>query len=244
MRALLFLALSFWWSPAWATDLHAPWHQLLGQYVREDRVDYNGWSAHKQSLARLKDYVASLESVDPSTLSRDEAMAYWINLYNATTVRLILDHYPVESIKDIGGFLRSPWKKDLVTVAGEDLTLDGIENDILRPRYDDPRLHFALNCAAVSCPPLAGFAFTGARLEEQLERVTREAVTDPFFVELRDGKLYVTKLFDWYRDDWEDVRAFLARYRPEDRAVILDADVDLEYNDYDWKLNALAPPPK
>lgn len=244
MRALLWVALSLWSLPAWASELHAPYDELLERYVHEDRVDYNGWWAHKQSLAQLKEYVVSLEAVDPSTLPRDAEMAYWINLYNATTLRLVLDHYPVESIKDIGGFLRSPWKKDLVTVGGSDLTLDTIENDILRPRFQDPRIHFVLNCAAVDCPPLAPFAFTGPGLDDQLERVTRDAMRDPRFAELRDGKLHLTKLYDWYGDDWEDIRAFVARYRPEDRAAILDEDTELEYNDYDWKLNALAPPPK
>jgi len=214
-------------------------------------VDYNSWSAHKQSLAHLKQYVASLEGFDPATLTREDEMAYWINLYNATTLRLILDAYPVDSIKDIGGLLRSPWKKDLVTVDGRSLSLNEIENDILRPRFQDPRIHFALNCAAVSCPPLAPFAFTGDKLDQQLEQVTQAAVVHPAFVSLDSSgdrvRVQLSKIFDWYAGDWEEgggVRGFLARYRPSDRALLLDADSRLEYNDYDWKLNALVPPPR
>ncbi|NNM33274.1 MAG: DUF547 domain-containing protein [Gemmatimonadetes bacterium] len=242
MTAIL-LAVALLWTPAAGSDLHADYDALLSTYVKDGLVDYDGWYAHKKSRRQLMDYVARLESTDPGALSRDEALAFWINLYNATTLRLILDNYPVESIKDLGGFLSSPWKKELVTVDGEELTLNEIENDIIRPRFQDPRIHFALNCAAVSCPPLAPFAFTGAEISEQLDQVSQQALQDERFVRIeRDGdevRIHLTRLFDWYEDDWENVREFLATYRPADRAVLLDEDAELKYNDYSWKLNAL-----
>jgi hypothetical protein len=158
-------------------------------------------------------------------------------MYNAVTVRLILDNYPLKSIKDLGGFLKtSPWKRDLVTVAGRKLSLDEIENAIIRPEFGDPRIHFALNCASVGCPPLQPRAYRAADLPAQLDHACRQALNDEGWVRVDGDEIHVTAIFDWYGDDFRhdggSVRAFIDRYRatplPEGK---------ISFMSYDWSLN-------
>lgn len=231
--------------------LHAPYDSLLCRYVDERGVRYRAWQASEADRRGLQSYVHGLESVDPASLDHDQALAFWVNLYNAVTLDLILDHYPVESIRDIGGEQEDPWERTLVRVAGRDLTLNEIEHGILRPRYEDPRIHFALSCAAKGCPPLASHAFVGARLQAQLEAVTAAALDDSAFVDVSacrggEGTIRISRIFEWYARDWDGVggvRAFLARYRPGDRERLLDARCELDYHEYDWALNDASPVP-
>ncbi|KAA3660845.1 MAG: DUF547 domain-containing protein, partial [Calditrichaeota bacterium] len=144
-------------------DIHASYDMLLKKYVAEDGVRYEQFHATKSDVKALNKYVKSLENLNPRNMQKAEALAYWINLYNATTLKLILDNYPLESIKDIGGLLSSPWNKKLVKVNGRELTLNQIENEIIRPEFKDARIHFALNCAAVGCPPLTNSAYVGSQ---------------------------------------------------------------------------------
>lgn len=230
-----------------AEALHDDYDTLLERYVVDDRwVDYPAWHQSEEDRGRLERYLDEMAAVEASALDRDEALAYWINLYNALTLDLILDHYPVTSIKDLGGVLTSAWEKELVEVEGRALTLDQIENDVIRPRFEDPRIHFALNCAAVSCPPLPSFAYTASLLESQLERVTRRAVRDPAWVDLQrcqtygKGTIRLSKIFDWYAEDFggeAGIRRFLARYRPEEKLPLQNEGCRLDYLDYDWSLN-------
>ncbi|HET9887233.1 MAG TPA: DUF547 domain-containing protein, partial [bacterium] len=158
--------------PCRATDQspdHSAFDGLLHRYVVPTGVDYRTWSQNKEDRSALRSYLATLAQQAPSRLERSEALAYWINLYNAATLSLVLEHYPVASIKDIGTALSSPWKKKVVTVEGQRLSLNEIENDIVRPSFLEPRIHFALNCAARSCPPLRNEAYLGPQLESQLE---------------------------------------------------------------------------
>lgn len=236
-----------------ADDLHRDFDRLLGRYVVEESyVDYAAWHASDEDHARLDAYLQTLQELDPRDLDRDGELAYWINLYNATTLDLILDHWPVASIKDLGGLITSAWEKELVEVRGRPLTLDEIENDVIRERFDEPRIHFALNCAALSCPPLASAAYVGKRLEEQLEAATRRTVNDPRWVDLRrcrsygKGTIRLSKIFDWYAEDFggeAGIRRFLARYRPESTLPLENEGCSLEYLDYDWSLNRPPGPP-
>jgi hypothetical protein len=227
-------------------DLHAAYDSLLGLYVDETGVRYEEW-ARSDHRFDLKDYILRLEAVEPDTLSRDEALAFWLNLYNAVTLEVVLDHYPIQSIRAFGVGDAAIWEKELVTVAGRPLTLNEIEHGIVRAEFQDPRIHFALNCAARSCPPLAPTAFTGAKLEEQLEAVTHAVVNDPAFVDISGcrtgrGAIRLNMIFEWYAADFEkdgkSVRDFLARYGPQHhRQALLDESCDLVYDDYDWALN-------
>ncbi len=232
-----------------ATISHETFSTLLGRYVVDDRwVDYAAWKADESDHARLESYIEGLGAIDPAALDEKDRLAYWINAYNAVTVDLILDHYPVASIKDLGGVFSSPWKLPLFQRGDQELSLDAIENEILRPQFAEPRIHFAINCASVGCPPLAAEAYEGERIDEQLDAAVARVVHDPYWVDLSgcqaaygSGKLVVSKLFDWFSGDFggeAGVRNFLARSLPEQRFVLQNTQCSLEYRDYDWSLNA------
>lgn len=212
---------------------HSEFDGLLRRFARPDsgRVDYAGLAAE---VARLDAYLARLGEVDLARLGRDAQKALLINAYNAFTLRLILDHYPgIESIKD----LSSPWKAKRWQLAGELLSLDDIEHGLLRPIYGDARIHFAVNCASIGCPPLADFAYVGPELDAQLDLVTRAVLNDPRYARVEVDAVRVTALMNWYGPDFGDVEAFVAKYRDD-----LPRDAQVKFLDYDWHLNDVAPP--
>jgi len=223
---------------AQASTLHIEYDALLKKYVRELRLDYAGWVANDKDAGALEQYVLALTELDPASWSPDEQLSYWLNLYNAATLRLVLDNYPMDSIKDLGGFMKkSPWNRKLVTVAGRDLTLNEIENDIIRPEFQDPRIHFALNCAAIGCPPLNAGAFFAGTLSEQLDTACRRALNLDPWVRVEESRVYVTKIFKWYGDDFTQdggsILEFISRYRDTPIA----GHPDIKILDYDWSLN-------
>ena len=212
---------------------------LLAQYDRDGRVDYAGF---KRDENRLDAYLNVLAATDPDSLTRDEQFAYYINAYNAWTIKLILSGYPgVKSIKDLGSLFQSPWKKKFVQMKDGLVTLDHIEHDILRPRFKDPRVHFAINCASKGCPPLLAEPFTGDRLDQQLNSVTRRFINDPGYNRLEGDTLYVSRIFKWFAEDFNhDVVGFFSAYA--DGALKKDLtekrpQIQVKYLDYDWSLN-------
>ncbi|MBX3495093.1 MAG: DUF547 domain-containing protein [Parvibaculum sp.] len=237
---------------------HRPWGELLRTYVvvppPADRgaaphfVDYAGLKAGKTGRAALSAYIESLEAVDPATLPRDEQFAFWANLYNALTIQVVVDHYPVASIRDIsispGLFARGPWGKKLVRVAGRDLSLDDIEHAILRPEFGDPRVHYAVNCASWSCPDLSPEPYEGATLDAQLDAAARRYVNSPRGVEFRGGRLTVSSIFSWYKKDFggteAGVLAHLRKYAEPELAAALAKATRVSSYDYDWSLNDAA----
>lgn len=226
--------------PVWAGDDHALWGELLTKYNQNGRVDYKGMQTDE---AKLNAYLAHLEKINPNTLERPGALAYYINLYNAWTVKLILSKYPnLKSIKDIGTLLKKPWKIDLIPLDGKKVTLDHVEHDIIRPRFKDPRIHFAVNCAALSCPPLWQTPFQGATLDEQLDQATTQFINDPQSNYLKGDTLYVSRIFKWFKKDFQnDVAGFIRRYAQGDLKMALDTlkgDPAVKYLDYDWNLNS------
>lgn len=225
--------------PDAAVRFHGEFDRLLQRYVAGLSVDYAAWSAGGEDHQALGRYVDGLASLDPATWPEQDGLAYWINMYNAVTLRLVLDNYPLDSIKDIGGFLKvSPWKRELVTVAGRKLTLNDIENEIIRPTFGDPRIHFALNCASVGCPPLKDEAYMPGSLSDQLDESCTLALNRDGWVRVDGDKIGLTKIFDWYKDDFEtdggSVEAFINRYR--DKKVSLD-NGHVSFLSYDWSLN-------
>lgn len=220
---------------------HSVYSTLLAKYVSPAGVDYARWSESAEDRGALAGYLATLQRVRPSTLERGDALAFWINLYNAATLNLVLDHYPLKSIKDVGGPLSSPWKKEVVSVEGKRLSLHQIENDLIRPSFLEPRIHFALNCAARSCPPLRAEAFEGASLEAQLQEQTSgffaNATTN--FVDER-GVLHLSKLFEWYSSDFREAKGsvveFVAPYFPAIGASS-GKEFPIQHEEYDWSLN-------
>jgi hypothetical protein len=228
-------------------SMHSAFDTLLQRYVSEAGVDYAAWHANESDRQGLKDYIASLEQTPISQLEeqaggRDIALAYWINLYNAATLNLVLDGYPTTSIKKLGGLFSSPWKQDIVEVEGEKRTLNEIENDIIRPRFEDPRIHFALNCAARGCPPLRAGAFVAENLDAQLEEQTRAFLGNPKqnWID-EEGNLRLSKILDWYKDDFVkeagSVQAYVRPYMTKPGEAGPDEETRVKHLDYDWSLN-------
>jgi hypothetical protein len=229
---------------------HSAFTELLQAYVDEaGQVDYAALTAQRDSA--LTPYLQQLAETDPSNLDRDARLAFWINAYNALTLKLIVDHYPVESIKDItpaGGpaipKLNAPWFVKVGEVGGQMRTLDEIEHEIIRTRFDAPRIHFALVCAAVSCPRLRREAFTGAELDVQLDdqahgflhtRTKNQIPAD-------DGTIRLSRIFKWFEEDFgentDDLQRYLAPYfEGAVQAKLQAAAYDVGYLDYDWTLN-------
>ena len=219
-------------------------------------VDYDCFGARRNELGA---YLAALGAVDRGAFAgwpESEQLAFLINAYNAWTVELILTAWPeLESIRDLGSLLRSPWKKTFIPLLGETVSLDDIEHGIIREpgRFDEPRIHFAVNCASIGCPALRREAYRAERLEKQLEEQTRQFLGDRSRNRLRGDTLEVSSLFKWYRGDFESgwrgatsLRDFLALYAAalglteKEVAALRDGDLDIEHLDYDWRLNAPA----
>ena len=211
-----------------AAPSHNTFDALLKKHVDTDGgVDYAGM---KRDHAQLRTYLQTLQSAPPQkSWSRAESLSYWINAYNAATLDLILDNYPLESIQDLDG--GKPWDVKRVKLGEQTYSLNQIENDIIRPRYREPRIHFAVNCAAKGCPPLRNEAYTAAKLERQLEEQTRRFINNSQHQKLAGNTLTVSKIFDWYGSDFENLQAFIGKYRD------LPSDVQIQFGDYDWSLN-------
>ena len=210
---------------------HSQWDKLLKKYVdNEGMVNYKGF---KKDEAKLGEYLQKLSEKNPTDdWSVQELLAYYINLYNAATVKLIVENYPVKSIKDIDG----AWTKGRVAVGDKMLSLGGIENGILR-KMNEPRIHFAINCASISCPKLLDVAYTAAKINEQLDRATKEFInSDKNDISASNPK--VSSIFDWYAKDYkvngkQDVIGYINQYSK----TKINSGVTLSYKNYDWNLN-------
>lgn len=258
MRALLMgLLLSCTIGAAEAAEPDpAPFDALLGRYVSAapdgvNRVDYAAWRASGADRAALDAYIAAVERTRVSTLARDEQFATWANLYNAATVRVILQRYPVRSIRDIrsegAGFspkaLAGPWQTRVVTVEGRRLSLDDIEHTIMRPAFRDPRVHYAVNCASIGCPNLMARAFRAATLDADLDAAARAYINHPRAVSVAGRGLRLSSIYDWYAGDFgtpAQLRTHLLRYAAPDLAARIRATDRIAGYGYDWKLNVRA----
>ncbi len=215
--------------------------ELLEKYVRNGKVDYAGFKAEETKLDR---YLKILENVSTAELSRDEQFAFYVNTYNAWTIKLILSGYPgVSSIKDLGTIFKSPWKKEIVRIDGKVISLDDVEHSILRPRYQDPRVHFAINCAAKSCPPLQSEPFEGVSLNRQLNEATRSFINDSNSYQLEEDKLHVSRIFKWFSEDFnDDILGFFLKYATGNLKLALAERSDriqVKFLRYDWSLNGM-----
>jgi hypothetical protein len=228
---------------------HAAWTALLGEYVKPgrdgvNRVDYRGMKARGE--ARLKTYIAMLESARPSAMRALDRKAYWINLYNAKTLNIVLSSYPVASIRDIslpgpdGTPADGPWSAKQLRVEGIELSLDEIEKKILIPEFNDFRIHYALNCLSIGCPNLLPEAFVAARLDRQLDAAARAFVNHPRGITVGPGRVVASSIYEWYAASLgglEGVIAHLTLYaRPELRRR-LESVRKIDAYDYDWTLN-------
>lgn len=217
---------------------HQAWTLLLSQHVKSDGlVDYEGF---KQDESQLDNYLTYLSNNAPNPAWQDaEQLAYWINAYNAFTVKLILDHFPIASIKGIGGdvpMINSPWDIKFFKLGEVDFDLNTIEHGILRKQFDEPRIHFAINCASISCPVLRNEAYTTEQLEEQLQDQTLIFLLDASKNNLDASPIELSPIFSWFENDFTK-GGNLIQYINQFLATPLLAKSQIKYNDYDWGLN-------
>lgn len=219
---------------------HDIWNLLLKQHVDEKGlVNYQGFI---EDSTQLNEYLQSVKTHHPNdeNWNKNEQLAYWINAYNAFTVQLIIRHYPVESIKDIAGnltFINTAWDLKFITIEGETYDLNNIEHGIIRKQFNEPRIHFALVCAAYSCPPLRNEAYTAAKLNAQLANQAKRFINDPTKNKIESGAVQLSKLFSWYKGDFTqhtDLLSYLNQYSE----ITISNDAEIDYLDYNWSLNA------
>ncbi len=220
---------------------HSSYDRLLKKYVTDKGlVNYKGFKADEKEFNQ---YLALLSKNPPAAnWSKDEQMAYWINAYNAYTIRLILNYYPVKSIKYIGSsiqipFVTTPWAAKFFSIGGEKMSLDNIEHGTLRKKYDDPRIHFALVCAALTCPRLRNEAYTAARLDDQLDDQGRDFLNNPAKNSISSGKAQLSKYFDWYKGDWTKDGQSVAKWVNRYSKTKIDEQIPVTFPDYNWMLN-------
>ncbi|WP_418319315.1 DUF547 domain-containing protein [Piscinibacter sakaiensis] len=238
---------------------HAAWDALVKRHVKwlpdnkQSRVDYAAFKADRKALQQVLGSYSSVSRQSFDGWSRPQQMAFLINAYNAFTVELILSRYPdLKSIKDLGSLFQSPWKKEFFTLLGEKRHLDWIEHERLRPDYKDYRVHGAVNCASIGCPALRDEAFVATRLDAQLDDGMTRFLADRTRNRVRDGRLEVSMIFKWFREDFEqghlgvrrleDLFARHAKQLSDDAAVqarLQARALPIDFLDYDWSLNAL-----
>ena len=240
------VALALAASPAAAFDhTHAAWGALLERHVvvleggKASRVRYAGMAGERGELKRYLDALSATPRGEFDSWTRSEQMAFLINAYNAFMVEKIVQRYPdIHSVWDFGKLFGNPFKDEFFTLLGRKASLDWIEHEMLRKHYRDARIHYALNCASIGCPMLRTEPYAGPRLEAQLEDQARRFLSDASRNRYRDGRLEVSRIFDWYKEDFEPRGAYFARY-----AGLLGADAvsagaaRITFLDYDWALN-------
>ena len=222
---------------------HQLWTDLLQMHVTEDgRVNYEGFIKDSDKLDQYLKLLTD-NPPDKEKWTADEQLAYWINVYNAFTVKLVIDHYPVDGIKEIGGkinipFVNSVWDIEFVDIGGKKITLNQVEHSIIRVEFAEPRIHFAVNCASYSCPILLNEAYVPERLDEQLERQTIAFINNERFNKIKSpDKAEVSKLFQWYSGDFKSGRSTIIDYINKYSEVKLSSNARISYMDYDWSLN-------
>ena len=227
---------------------HSPWTAFLQRYVSQgpkgiNLVDYQGVTAgDRESLDR---YLERLTGIEATSLSRASQKPYWINLYNALTVQVVLEHEPVESIRDIdispGFFASGPWGRKLVTIEGQELSLNDIEHRILRPVWQDPRIHYGVNCASMGCPNLQREAYTAENTDDLLDKAAREYVNHPRGVSVEDGDLVVSSIYDWFQEDFGGSEAGVIEHLMQFAEPGLKQELQgfdrIDDDRYDWSLN-------
>lgn len=226
---------------------HSPFSQLLESVIELDDTGLNrvNYKKLKNNPAPLAAYIEKLAAINVTKLSASEQFAYWANLYNALTLKVVAEAYPVKTIRDIdispGLFANGPWGKKLIIIEGDMLSLDDIEHEILRKAFKDPRVHYAVNCASIGCPNLRKAAFTGPELERQLNDAARDYVNSRRGVKVENGRLAISKIYSWFQEDFggseQAVLAHLEKYAGEETRQKLKKLGEIDDYFYDWTLN-------
>ncbi len=209
---------------------HSAFDKMLRNNVSSDgKVDY---AAFKKQIAELNAYLVEMEAFAPKKdWSKSKKMAYWLNLYNAWMIKAVADAYPINSPMDLDG--GNTWKVKRAKSGSNTYSLDAVENQIIRPTFKDARIHFAVNCAAKSCPPLLNRAWTESNLESYLEKQTKDFINNPQYNKIETKKVQISKIFEWYAADFEDIITFLNKYSN----TKIDSKAKIEYLEYNWELN-------
>ncbi len=209
---------------------HSNWDRLLKKYVAKNG-DVN-YKEFKKDSNTLNEYISYLsEQVPSEEWTVNEQLAYFINVYNANTIKLIIDNYPTKSIKDI----KNPWLKNRIKIGNKDFSLADIENGILR-KMNEPRIHFAINCASYSCPKLLSTAYTSSNVQELMERATREFINNPSKNKLEKDEVKISEIFKWYKSDFTESMTIID-YINQYSDVKLFPNAKVGYIDYNWRLN-------
>lgn len=206
------------------------WDTFLKKYVSATGdVDYKSIKANKKELDAITKTFSATSVL--SSWSKSDQLAFWINAYNAFTIDLIVNNYPLKSIQGLDG--GKPWDVKRINIGGKKYSLNNIENDIIRPQFKDARIHFAVNCAAKSCPPILNGAFFGKTLDTQLDEVTKKYINNANYQTITDSSMSLSKIFDWYAQDFGDIRIFINKYS----VVKVNKNSNIKFRDYDWSLN-------
>lgn len=220
---------------------HEQWDVLLRKHVSPDgQVNYKGFIEDKAKLQAYLDLLSS-QAPDRKRWSQEEQLAYWINAYNAFTVKLIVDNYPVKSIQDLQPRLNIPlvntvWNLEFFEIAGKKASLDEIEHKILRKEFDEPRIHFAINCASFSCPKLLNEAFTADKLEKQLHATAVDFINDPKRNRIAANKIEISQIFSWFKGDFTK-NGSIIDYLNQYSKVTINPKATVAHLSYDWTLN-------
>jgi hypothetical protein len=231
--------------PARAFDhSHGQYARVLERFVSNGRVDYAGLKTNATGLRAYLEEVATVSSADFKAWTPPQQLAFLLNTYNAATLQLVIENYRVASIRKIGGLFKSPWSLPVVRLWGDTHSLDWLEHEIIRPSYPEPRIHFALVCAAKGCPPLRAEPYAGARLEEQLQEQARIFLqqTDKNHLDAAAKTLHLSPIFKWYGTDFTANGKSLADYvrpylSPADAALLTAPGWRVAFTKYDWSLN-------
>ncbi len=226
---------------------HQVWDSFLKKYIKADSSNLNLFrynAVKKEDKNKLDSYISYLSGITITNHNKKEQLAYWINLYNALTIKVVLEHYPVQSIKDIklSGILKpGPWKKELISIEGRKLSLDNIEHNILRPIWKDNRVHYAVNCASIGCPNLQNSAFTAKNSENLLKKGAKSYINHPRGVHFNGKILKVSSIYKWFKEDFGNNKNSLLRHlilyaNPPLKAKLQNFSGKIKYS-YDWSLN-------
>ncbi len=243
MRKCLF-GLVLGWSLIAVSNLFAfdrdykAFHNFLKEYVHSGRVDYDAIRQSSQDLRQIENELAEISSSEYSLWSKEEKLAFWINAYNLAAIKLIVEENPSKSIRQIPNV----WKKPGLTMMGKTLSLDSIEQGILRREFHEPRIHFVLVCASLGCPILRSEPYRGEQLSQQLDEQTKEFLSDPqkFRYVPKERTVYLSPIFRWFADDFQNsggAIGFIKSHLPPEDAKPISPDVKIKWLDYDWNLN-------
>jgi hypothetical protein len=224
-------------------EIESPSDQLYGKvldnYVQEGLVDYSGLKSNPKDLKQFLNQSAAISKETFSEWSKDQQLGFLINLYNAQTLDLIVANYPIKSIKDIASDSGGPWELPIVNLFGEQITLDALENEVIRKNYTDPRVHFALVCAALGCPALINTPYEAAELEKQLDQQTKAFLmdSDKNSIDTEQEILRLSPIFDWFKEDFSAKSGSVLEFVNPYFGNQASKEFKIEYTNYDWSLN-------